>query len=187
LESLYLKPLYERFRQNKGSIYPGGGEFTLLVDIKNNGAATYELLAKQLQNYSEMLSTTDADKHTQRAVTVIVSGDRPVDAIKASNPRYVGIDGRLSDLDSTEPMYLYPLISDNWRLQFRFNGTDPISDEEKAKLSAIVTRAHAMGRKVRFWATPESEVLWNELMNAKVDLIGTDDLGRLSKYLREQR
>lgn len=61
----------------------------------------------------------------------------------------------------------------------------PVS--EQAKLDSIVAKAHAKGRKVRFWATSESEELWNTLRQAEVDLIGTDDLRRLSKYLREQR
>jgi Glycerophosphoryl diester phosphodiesterase family len=186
LEKLYLKPLYERFkRSNQESIYPEGGEFTLLVDIKNNGAATYELLNKQLQPFAEMLSTTDGDKHTKKAVTIIISGDRPVDAIKATNPRYVGIDGRLTDLESDEPSSLYPLISDNWRLHFKYRGDEAITKEDQDKLHRIISKAHEKERRVRFWATPESEMLWGELIKAKVDLIGTDDLHRLRDFLHK--
>src|ERR1700722_3090172 len=41
LESLYLVPLKERVDKNGGRVYPGGPEFTLLIDIKTNGAQTY--------------------------------------------------------------------------------------------------------------------------------------------------
>jgi glycerophosphoryl diester phosphodiesterase len=183
LERLYLKPLYDRFKSNQGSIYRGGGEFTLLVDIKNNGAATFEILNKQLQPYTEMLSTTQGDKHAKGAVTIIISGDRPVEAIKATNPRYVGIDGRLTDLDSSEPSSLYPLISDNWRLHFKYRGEEAMSKEERDKLRSVISKAHEKQRRVRFWATPESESLWSELLDAKVDFIGTDDLERLRDFL----
>lgn len=187
LESLYLKPLYQRFLDNKGSIFPGGGPFTLLVDIKNNGQETYKVLQSQLSRYQEMLSVTEGGKHTPKAVTIIISGDRPVEAIKASHPRLVGIDGRLADLDHDEPASLYPLISDNWSLQFRNRGTEPMTPEEQLKLDSIVKKAHAQGRRVRFWATAESEQLWTVLFSSQVDLIGTDKLDRLSKFLREQR
>lgn len=48
----------------------------------------------------------------------------------------------------------------------------------------MVGRAHAKGCRIRFWATPENPVLWQELKDAGVDLIGTDDLAKLSEFLR---
>jgi len=44
---------------------------------------------------------------------------------------------------------------------------------------------------LRFWATPdkpglERDAVWNELINAQVDLIGSDDLtGLQDKFLKE--
>ncbi len=186
LKALYLEPLYDRFQRNGGSIYPGGGNVTLLVDIKSEGAATYSELHRQLAPYSKMISETVGGQHVERAVTVIVSGNRPIPEIKASNPRYVGIDGRLSDLDSDLSSSLMPLISDNWRLHFRYQGKEPITEAEQTKLREITIKAHEKGRRIRFWATPESEQLWQELKSASVDLIGTDDLPRLSKFLRSR-
>ena len=60
-------------------------------------------------------------------------------------------------------------------------------EAEREKLNGIVARAHAKGRRVRFWATPESPVIWQELKTAGVDLIGTDDLEKLSKFLRSSK
>jgi glycerophosphoryl diester phosphodiesterase len=52
-------------------------------------------------------------------------------------------------------------------------------------LRELVSQAHAKGRRVRFWATPENPKLWNELRAAQVDLIGTDNLGKLADFFRE--
>lgn len=186
LESLYLKPLWERFEKNQGSIYDAKTPITLLVDIKNQGPATYAVLHKQLERFSKMLSATRDGVHKPGAVTVIVSGDRPIEQIKSSNPRYVGIDGRIADLKSELDASLIPLISDNWLLQFKYRGKGQFSSDEKTKLEDIVTQAHTKGRRVRFWATAESEDLWNELRKANVDLIGTDNLEKLSNYLKVQ-
>ena len=62
-----------------------------------------------------------------------------------------GHDGRLTDLDSPDSPALTPWISDNWRSHFKWNGLDPISPEERARLRALVERIHRAGRKVRFW------------------------------------
>ncbi len=187
LERLYLKPLFDRYQLAKKSDQKGPYPITLLVDIKNQGAATYKVLNEQLQRYSAMLSSEQDGRYTAGAVTVIVSGDRPIEQIKSSNPRFVGIDGRLTDLDSTAPFAVLPLISDNWRNHFKYRGEGEMSAEERTKLAQIVQKAHEKGRRVRFWATPESEEMWSELLRAKVDLIGTDNLVQLSNFLREQK
>lgn len=185
LEGLYLKPLAELVTKNAGRVYPKGPTVTLLIDIKNNGAETYAVLEKLLAKYESILSKTKDGKFEERAVTVIISGDRPIEKIKASNPRYCGIDGRLSDLDSDAPADLVPLISDNWTNHFKYRGQGEMPAEEKKKLAEIVAKTHAKGRRLRFWATPESPAIWNELKSAGVDLIGTDQLERLAKYLSE--
>jgi hypothetical protein len=187
LQKLYLEPLYQRFKQNSGKLFSNNERLTLLIDIKNQGEQTYQLLSQQLEAYSEMLSFTRDGQHTSRQVTVIISGDRPIEAIKSSNPCYVGIDGRLTDLESDAPSWLYPLISDNWYRHFQYRGAGEFSSDERNKLKKIVAQAHARGRRVRFWATPESESVWQELQLAGVDMIGTDELERLAKFLRSTR
>lgn len=187
LESLYLKPLFDRYQLAKKNDQKDLHPITLLVDFKNQGAATYRVLIEQLKKYSAMLSSEQDGKFTAGAVTVIISGDRPIEQIKSSNPRFVGIDGRLTDLDSTDSFAVLPLISDNWRNHFKYRGEGEMSTDERTKLATIVQKAHDKGRRVRFWATPESEEMWSELLRAKVDLIGTDNLVQLSNFLREQK
>ncbi|MBX3421312.1 MAG: phosphatidylinositol-specific phospholipase C/glycerophosphodiester phosphodiesterase family protein [Pirellulaceae bacterium] len=183
LEGLYLEPLSQRVKEY-GAVYPAGDTVTLLIDIKSEGATTYAALDKLLAGYAYMLSVSEGGLYTNRAVTVVISGNRPTELIRASQPRYAGVDGRLSDLDSDLPADLLPLISDNWRLHFRYRGQGDMSQTERDKLRDIVDRAHRSQRRVRFWATPESETLWQVLCAAGVDLIGTDDLPKLSEFLR---
>src|SRR5262249_16114913 len=58
---------------------------------------------------------------------------------------------------------------------------------ERQKLVEHVRRAHEHGRKVRFWATPEKEAVWNELLAAGADYINTDKLDELQKFLLAKR
>ena len=183
LEQLYLKPLAELAKTNGGRIYPGGPSLILLVDIKSQGAMAWEILEKQLTQYREIISAWENNQWVERAVTVIVSGDRPIPQITAANPRMAGIDGRPSDQDRVDPVSLIPLISDDWTNHFQYRGVGPMPEEERTRLQDMVARVHAKGCKLRFWATPESETLWRELQEAHVDLIGTDDLPRLRSFL----
>ncbi|HET6881957.1 MAG TPA: beta-L-arabinofuranosidase domain-containing protein [Pirellulales bacterium] len=185
LKRLYLDPLRERAREGGGRLWRDGPALTLLVDIKADGEASYRALAKLLAEFDDIVSVVRDGRLETKAVTVVVSGDRAQEAIAGDRPRYVGIDGRLSDLDSEASSDLLPLISDNWTLHFRWRGDGPFPAAEKAKLHDAVRRAHARGRRLRFWATPENTALWRELLAAEVDLINTDDLAGLEILLRE--
>ncbi len=185
LDRLYMQPLWKRFNEQNQTVLPNGQSLTLLIDIKRDGAATYAALEKLLSKYREMLSVSVDGVYKQGAVTIVISGDRPIDLIKQSNPRYAGIDGRASDLSSHEPSTLIPLISENWANHFHFRGVGQMTDDERRKLREMVAQAHTHSRQLRFWGTPDYEKMWIELRSASVDWIGTDDLRRLAKFLRE--
>lgn len=183
LQSLYLDPLAKLARKNKGSVYPDGPTVTLLVDIKTDGAKVYAKLDEVLASYHDILSQVVDGRSEVKAVQIIISGDRPTKEIAADKTRYVGIDGRLGDLDSKDPAHLLPLISDRWSSHFKWRGEGEIPKSEREKLDSIVRRAHKSGRRVRFWATPENPTVWKELDRAGVDHINTDKLSELRAYL----
>lgn len=187
LEKLYLTPLRERARTNGGRVYPGWKRpFFLLIDIKTEAKTTYAALDKALAGYADILSATIENKFEPKAVVVIISGNRPVEMMTEQKVRYAGIDGRLSDLDSKAPPDLLPWISDRWGAHFRWQGKGDMPANERAKLRLLVVKAHQKGRQVRFWATPEDEAVWKELRAAGVDLINTDQLARLQRFLLSQ-
>jgi glycerophosphoryl diester phosphodiesterase len=182
LETLYLNPLKRRIRENGGRVYKNGPSITLLVDIKSEAESTYVKLKEILGGFREMLTRWEPDEKPG-AVTIILSGNRPIKTVAAESSRLVAIDGRVPDLETQQSAALIPLVSDNWRLHFTWRGVGLIPPVEREKLRALVKRAHDQGRKIRFWATPESDTVWRELLDAGVDLIGTDDLGRLDGFL----
>lgn len=185
LSRLYLDPLRHRIASNGGRVYRNGPTFTLMIDIKSSGPSTYQTLHNTLKAYGDIVTHIDHGKTVERAVQVIVSGNRDNASIAASDPRFVGIDGRLSDLTTDMSSDLMPMISDNWRLHFGWRGEGPFPNDEASKLATIVDQAHAAGRRVRFWATPESPAVWSVLNSAGVDLINTDALADLASFLRE--
>ena len=130
LRSLYLDPLRARIQKHSGKVHADVPMFTLLIDIKSEGKTTYRALHTLLSEYRDILSHVEQGIEHPGPVKAIVSGNRAVDLISTEAIRYVGIDGRLSDLDSDSPDHLLPLISDNWALHFRWRGVGelPASD-----------------------------------------------------------
>ncbi len=139
-----------------------------------------------LSKYREMLSRQQGEHFVPGAVQVVISGNRSYDTIAGDSERLTGVDGRLKDLGSTLPPSVMPLISDQWTSHFRWRGEGPMPEAERQKLDQIVYQAHYAGRRVRFWATPESPALWQELYTAGVDHINTDHLVQLRDFLLQQ-
>ncbi|MGC0378769.1 phosphatidylinositol-specific phospholipase C/glycerophosphodiester phosphodiesterase family protein [Streptomyces sp. SAI-229] len=190
LESLYLDPLAARVRAHHGSVYRGHRKaLQLLIDIKTEGAATYLELDRRLNRYRNLFTTCAHGRVLPGPVTAVVSGDRAARApMEAQRVRRAFYDGRLSDLGGTAPASFTPLISDNWTLNFTWQGVGAFPDAERRKLRDIVGTAHARGQRVRFWATPDlpgpaRDALWGELVAADVDHLNTDDLAGLESFL----
>jgi hypothetical protein len=183
LEALYLDPLRQRVKQNGGSVYSNGPSLMLLIDFKTEAKPTYTALRPVLEKYRDMLTKFAATETRTGAVTVVLSGNRPIQTVASERERFVAIDGRLPDLDEAPSPHLVPLISDNWTKYFQWRGQGVLSENERSKLKAFVERAHAEGRKIRFWAVPDTEPGWRVMREAGVDLINTDDLAGLQKFL----
>ena len=187
LQRLYLDPLRERIREHDGHVYHSDEQFKLLIDIKSRGAETYEALDSVLAEYADMFTRTEHGTVSQGPILAVVSGNRDRRVIDVDSTRFVGVDGRLSDLGSKDSPDLLPWISDRWGAHFKWDGTGEIPDDERQKLADIVEQAHREGRAVRFWATPETRAMWKVLADAKVDMINTDDLTGLRDFLTENQ
>ncbi|WP_416475718.1 phosphatidylinositol-specific phospholipase C/glycerophosphodiester phosphodiesterase family protein [Streptomyces sp. LKA04] len=194
LESLYLAPLTARVRAHHGRVYRRDRRaLQLLVDIKTEGAATYLELDRQLRRYGHLFTSYAHGRVLPGAVTAVVSGDRAARApMEAQRTRRAFYDGRLADLGTSAPASFVPLISDNWTLNFTWQGVGAFPDAERRRLRSIVGTAHARGQRVRFWATPDiagpaRDAVWTELVAAGVDHLNTDDLAGLEAFLDAHR
>ncbi|MGI8964712.1 MAG: hypothetical protein ACR2H1_01345, partial [Limisphaerales bacterium] len=148
---------------------------------------TYAKLCEVLKNYSSLLTKFYPDKTDTNALTIIVTGARPPSLLAEKGVRLAAYDGRVADLFSAKSKDFISLISDNWTEFFSWDGSGPFPPNEKTRLNEMVTQAHRHGRKIRFWKTPASPAFWEELRQAEVDLINTDDLAGLEKFLQSKQ
>lgn len=193
LEALYLKPLQQRVKENGGFVVAKEAPFTLLIDIKSEAESTYSAIDALLARYADILTVTRNAVQTPGPVTVVISGNRPIETMSRQPIRYAGVDGRSDDLlkPGSAPQHLIPWISSKWGdnnplTNFQWDGNGPIPASERQRLRAYVRTAHDQHHKVRFWATPEKPEVWQELLDADVDLIGTDKLSELQTFLKSK-
>lgn len=199
LRSLYLEPLRAAVAAGqagrlRSGVRLGGGvglrsdgaPLVLLVDIKADGAAVYRQLRDELAEFAPMLTRFVDGEVRPGAVTVLLSGDRPTALIAADRDRLCALDGRLADLDRSPPPPpdLVPWISDTWRRVCDWGGSDELLPDERQRIAALVAKAHAGGRELRFWSAPDRREAWRALFELGVDHICTDRPTQAAAFLR---
>lgn len=188
LRGLYLEPLREYFSEKRLTLYEGAVPLILLVDIKDDGLTSYQLLDRILQDYRDILCNAGPEGLIGGRVMVVVSGNRPIDFMRQQSRRFAFVDGRLEDLSEDYSPHLMPLVSDRWTKYFSWTGKGEMPEKQRTQLGSYVQQAHAKGQLIRFWSTPdapgrEREAVWTELLEAGTDLINTDDLAGLREFL----
>ena len=205
LEDAYLTPLHRlKTRHNNGGIYADGSRVLLLVDIKTDADRTYARLHEVLSAYdaktpglfSRWEKRPRGESASRGAIDVVITGNRPGEQMLRQDKRYAGYDGRLTDVGRPPgPDWgrdFMPLISDNWKAAFvnesAWDGTGDVPAATRARMEALVAQVHREGRMLRFWNLPkDAPPVWGVLYDAGVDLINTDDLPRLAKYVRSRQ
>lgn len=188
LERLYLDPLRARLAR-PGAPSPAD-PLVLLIDVKSAAGPTYAAVERALGRYPDVVTRFAGDSVLARPVLVVLSGERAVDAVRAAPVRHVALDGRLADLDAPGPgpsPRLMPLVSAAWEQVTPWRGDRPPPPGLADSLRRVVARAHAAGRRVRFWgtpdATPERARVWRLLREAGVDYLNADDLDAARAFL----
>ncbi|MEO6232108.1 MAG: phosphatidylinositol-specific phospholipase C/glycerophosphodiester phosphodiesterase family protein [Ferruginibacter sp.] len=183
LEDTYLKPLAACVADTSRNDAAGTHPLTLMIDIKSGGNETYTALKVLLSKYQHMLSAYKDGKFIAGRVTIVITGHKPAILNTDSSDRFVFMDENLkkADLDSTANMYRVASCKYSSLLKWKGKGT--IRQQDLSRLKYYVAEAHKNGRKVRLWGSPERKMVWAELLKCNVDLINTNRLVSLRKFL----
>jgi len=53
----------------------------------------------------------------------------------------------------------------------------------RKSIQQLAKACHTQGKKLRLWAIPDTELSWSTMQSLGVDLINTDDLEGLRRFL----
>ncbi|KAK1232710.1 hypothetical protein PQX77_004186 [Marasmius sp. AFHP31] len=171
-----------------------GTPLQLLVDIKTDGEEAFPFVVKALEPLRELgYLTTFSDGNLKKsAVTVVGTGNTPLDGVKELSPRDVFFDAPLTSLTDTSSnttwdATLSPLASTNYAVAVGWSGIGNISEAQLANITQFVGDAHSRGITARFWGTPGWPIsarnnIWRQLADAGADWLNADDLQAASAF-----
>ncbi|PSR99261.1 PLC-like phosphodiesterase [Coniella lustricola] len=201
-DSLYIQPLLSILqRQNPSNssfltlgttyngVYDTDGSQTLylFVDVKTDGPSTFPYVVEALQPLRDAgyLSTFNGSVVTSKPITVIGTGNTPLDQVQGVSPRDYFYDAPIPTLATTFANItaeVSPIASTDFAVQF----PDVVSNQgfdalQLALLQAQVAVAHAKGIKLRYWDQPgwpigTRNAIWRTLWDNGVDILNVDDL-----------
>ncbi|GAA5892300.1 phosphatidylinositol-specific phospholipase C/glycerophosphodiester phosphodiesterase family protein [Sporobolomyces salmoneus] len=207
LKSLYLDPLEEILdlqnpqnalaanepNETVNGVYDYDPEQTVqfLLDYKTDGAELHDAVISYLSHFRsrDLLSYYDAEtgQLTVRAITIVCTGNCPVELVKQQQPRFIFYDTPLADIESIDyGSEVAPLSSTSLRKMFGTLGSFDLEGDRSNEIRRLVDIAHSKGIKTRFWETPgwpafKRDSTWRTLLDNGVDWINADNLLAASK------
>lgn len=173
LEKLYLIPLAKKLKQDTLR------QIRLLIDIKENYNAVLPLVVNELKSLTPYLSSA---KHLGR-LSVVMTGAVPPAAEILNYPDWMTFDADHFNGFTPQQWQKIGLVSFPLSKYVKWNGKGVLNKEEIARVQGAIDSAHRVGKKIRFWETPDTESSWLALMRLGVDVIGTDSIEQLAGFL----
>ncbi|KAL0072069.1 hypothetical protein AAF712_000992 [Marasmius tenuissimus] len=159
-----------------------------------NPRRAFPFVVKALEPLRELgYLTTFSDGNLKKsAVTVVGTGNTPLDGVKELSPRDVFFDGPLTSLTDTSSnttwdATLSPLASTNYAVAVGWSGIGNISEAQLANITQFIGDAHSRGITARFWGAPGWPIsarnnIWRQLADAGADWLNADDLQAASAF-----
>lgn len=169
-------------------VYDGYSSQTLYlwVDVKTDGESTFPYVVQALQplRSAGYLTTFNGTGITPGPVTVIGTGNTPLDQVQPVENRDYFFDAPLQSLGTTASNItksVSPIASVDFAAVFgTINGTS-FNSSQLATLRQQIATANSKGIGARYWDTPAWPIstrngVWRTLINEGVALLNADDL-----------
>lgn len=180
LRALYLDPL-QLLIDRRGSVHGDGKTFYLWLDLKESGADLRRELKDVIARYSMFKSTAPA---VQLILTGSDQGKRKL-VEEPGGAIFIRDSNSFSAKDphADAKWQWYAL---KWSSYVSWDGDEPPSSVARNRLLQLVQAIHAKGRKVRFYAVPETAHAWRLLVESGADHISTDFPANYRKFAEEE-
>lgn len=173
IQELYLKPVVSLSKLHPEKF----ANVQFMVDVKNEPQKSLETLVSIINTTPElkMLLTTKKIK------PFVISGSRP--SSYKEWPEFILFDQQTLDINENTPLEKIAFFSFSFQNFSKWNGKGRLTYDDEIKLKDVISKVHAMGKKIRFWASPDTKSAWYTLYNAEADYINTDHPFKCHNYI----
>ena len=179
LEGMYLIPLANFIEKNGGYAYKDSSrKLQLLIDVKTDSISTLNALIVLLKKYPSIIHN--------KTIKVVITGSRPKERLYKSYPDYIWFDGRAGKDYNKIELSKIAMLSTYFEQYCKWKGTGILPVEEEQEIKALVKKAHAVNKPIRFWGCPDFAEAWTKMIALRVDYINTDHIAGLSDFLRRR-
>jgi len=183
LTEAYLYPLYNQFKKNNGEIIPGySGEVFLILNFTAQPTQIYKQLAIEMRPFSDMLTyKVDGTEH-QGKLRILIKDKSQLEKINNIKPSFLGLVGKLSDIDQNIDTNKMPLIEVEFNELTSWKGTGNIPFEDFTKIKALVDKVHAQKKKISIANCPSYKTVADLIQTSKADFMTTPEATRMAGF-----
>jgi hypothetical protein len=184
LSDAYLFPLYSQFKKNNGEILPGyAGDIFLILKLNSQPNQVYKQLYIEMRPFTDMLTVKTPGSEHQGKIRILINDPDQFEKINAINPGFLGLAGKLSDLEKNIDSGKMPLIEVDLSEITSWKGIGNIPFEDFVKIKDIVSKVHAQKKKISLINCPANKSIADLLQSTKADFINTSDPIQMAGFL----
>ena len=183
-DKLYMEPIVWEYKVNGGHAWADDPDrdLQLMIDIKSDDSDAFlKALVKKLSKYPEVFDRS-VNPH---ACLVIITGNRPDPKDFKKYPSFITFDGTLDMKLTPDQLERITLFSEYFGDYCQWNGKGTLIYDEEVKVKDAIARAHAMGKPIRFWGSPDTVTSWCTFINFGIDYINTDIPEKCCEFLKD--
>lgn len=183
LTDAYLYPLYNQFKKYNGEIIPGySGDLFLILNFTTQPVQIYKQLAAEMRPFSDMLTYKIGGTEHQGKLRILIKDETLLDKINSIKPSFLGLVGKMSDIDKKIDSVKMPLIEVDFDEITKWKGTGNIPFEDFIKIKDLVTKVHAQNKKISINNCPAYKTVADVIQTSKADFINTSDAIRMAEF-----
>jgi alkaline phosphatase len=181
LYEAYIKPLAALFKQHGGRTWRNSEKtLTLLIELKTPPTPTLDKVIALLERHPDVFNPAV----NPYAVRVVITGHTPPPETFGNYSPIVSFDGSRMDYTPAQ-LERIAMISLDFGAYSKWNGKGSMISSEHDRVVAAIARAHALGKPIRFWGTPDGVTAWNTFYTLGADYINTDQLEACTAFFRD--
>lgn len=175
-ENAYLQKISNALQKNNNYVFADSTRvLQLLIDIKTDSLQTLDAVIRAIRNYPALIDNP--------SIRFVITGRQPPASQFKNYPSFIFFDGNINNSQHLSCIDRIGLFSDNFKKYTQWNGKGVLTNKDLVLVKEVITKAHQLGKPIRFWAAPDNINTWYQMMELGIDYINTDHITEAAQFM----